>query len=128
MRIDINIEEEPTLAERGLRAAARYLRMRGCEILDGHTKRGDGTDGMVVVDEDGVLRFVDVRTSVEGGSGWFDCETGERGEREGQAMEWLFASGLEGEMPFAFDCISIVNAKDSRRAVLRYHMNVFGGM
>ena len=119
------------LDERGVKCAARYLKLQGYEVIDTGFECKAGTVDIVARDGDGTMCFVDVRTR-EGSDASFDgIEHGcaERERRERQALTWLASADetIGFDFYIRFDNIAIA-VMESNRALLRHHKDIFGRM
>ena len=106
-------------------ASARFLEMRGMNILDRDFEWPFGSVDIVAKDEDGTIRFVhcyaskwDLPTVQE-----YDADAQRKFERI--AISWLDAHPDETETMLAFDVIDLgIFGSDYSRAILRHHRNV----
>lgn len=114
------------LDSRVRKAAARYLELRGYEILDRDWEcDGDSID-IVCKDPDGTLVFADVTTSTS----CFpreECIRGRRARLEAMAMSYLSEYEYDIDIPVRFDSVGIVPVGGDR-AFLRHHVNALGLM
>lgn len=115
----------PSLDIRARKAAARYLELRGYEVLDRDWEcDGDSVD-IVCWDVDGTLVFVDVSASAN----CFpreECIRGRRARLEAMAMSYL-AEHEYLDVAVRFDSVSIVPVAEGR-AFLRHEVNALGAM
>ena len=118
-----------SLEERGVKAAKRYLKLQGYEVIETGFECEAGTVDIVARDDDGTLCFVDVRTRKVSDASFDEIEHGcaEHERRERQALTWLASAGEDMVPDFfiRFDNIAIA-VMESSRALLRHHKNVLG--
>ena len=118
-----NATIQDSLDHRAREASARYLGLRGYEVLAKDWRcDGDSVD-IVCRDVDGTLVFVDVSASVE----CFpraECIRGRRARLETMAMSYL-AEYEEVDVAVRFDTIGIVPVSEGR-AFLRHNVNALG--
>lgn len=107
---------------RGIRAAERYLAMRGYEILD-----VDNEDNVIVAateDETTVFAKITTRDLRDGKT--FSFSDNGRGQSwlEEYAGKWIGENTKDNEGPIRFDIIAI-NVIGDERAMVRHHINAF---
>lgn len=112
------------LGIRGERAAARFLRGRGIEVLDTNWVCPAGEVDIVARDGE-VLCFVEVKTrsQVERGFPSEAVDKRKRARYERIAAHYLARSEFV-DVPVRFDVISILVLSE-HRAFLRYHIDAF---
>ena len=116
---------DPELESRVRRAAARYLEMRGYEVLERDWLDGNGPVDIVCRDEDGTLVFVEVQAAL----GSFPaecCLEAKRALFEALAMAYLQEYEYV-DVTVRFDSICMVPVGESR-AFLRHQVNALGTM
>ena len=111
------------LAKRGIDAAARYLELRGYEVIDKDYEHIVGNIDIVAADECGDLHFVIVDTTKHGFPPSPSPPESNRYKLEVRAMTWLREHPDRVDVTCVFDWIAIcVIAKD--RAFLKHNVNV----
>ena len=112
----------PTLQDRAVEAAARFLEVRGYETLATGTR---GTIDLVARDpESDDLVFVDVSARPNSGAGFGDGRN-DRETMELLAVSWLVENDFAESVGVRFDKISMIVVGEDR-ALLRHHINAFG--
>ena len=104
-------------------AAARYLELKGYEIVDQDWPCEAGVADIVAYDVDGTLAFVEVGVSGDGFAD-FGCEAAKRRLFEAVALAYLGEHDVD-DVPVRFDVIGIVPVGGDR-AMLRHHVNALG--
>ena len=114
------------LGKRGEDAAARFLERRGYEIVARNWTCYAGEADIIARDDDAIV-FVEVKTRRDCDKGMpAEAVTQDKRERyERIALEYLKDCEIT-DAPVRFDIISIV-AISSDRALVRHHINAFGG-
>lgn len=116
-----------TLQEKAVEAAARFLRIRGYEMLatEWRPREAKGAIDLVARDpESDELVFVDVAARKHPGEG-FGGWRNDRKSMEALAVSWLAESGFGESVGVRFDKIGLVVVGEDR-ALLRHHINAFG--
>lgn len=117
----------PTLQDRAVKAAARFLEIRGYETLATGWKSPEtgGTIDLVASDPDSDdLVFVDVSARPNSGAGFGDGRN-DRETMELLAVSWLVENDFAESVGVRFDKISMIVVGEDR-ALLRHHINAFG--
>ncbi|WP_251179317.1 YraN family protein [Adlercreutzia agrestimuris] len=114
------------LGKRGEDAAARFLERRGYEIVARNWTCYAGEADIIARDDDAVV-FIEVKTRRNCDKGMpSEAVTREKRERyERIALEYL-KDCVISDAPVRFDIVSIVVISDDR-ALVRHHINAFGG-
>ncbi len=114
------------LGRRGEDAAAHFLECRGYDIVARNWTCYAGEADIIARDDDAVV-FVEVKTRRNCDKGMpSEAVTPEKRERyERIALEYLANCGIV-DVPIRFDIVSIVIIAPDR-AVVRHHINAFGG-
>ena len=115
----------PTLQDRAVEAAARFLEVRGYETLATGWKSPEtrGTIDLVARDpESDDLVFVDVSARPNSGAGFGDGRN-DRETMELLAVSWLVENDFAESVGVRFDKISMIVVGEDR-ALLRHHINV----
>lgn len=112
------------LSERARKAAARFLEMRGYEIVEQDWECDAGTVEVVCRSEEGALVFVEV-TESEGSFPPEEIDAGKRNRMESIAAAYLAANGGEADFAVRFDTLSLLVVSPDR-ALLRHHINCLG--
>lgn len=116
------------LKNKAIKAAARFLESRGCEILERSWSSEDGSAVDLVARDGEALVFCDVyaRRGTEKGMPDGGGE-GSREHREVNAAKWLAEhTGDYVGCPVRFDVISMLAVSEGR-AFLRHSVNCLGG-
>ena len=116
----------PTLQDRAVEAAARFLEVRGYETLATGWKSPEtrGTIDLVARDpESDDLVFVDVSARPNSGAGFGDGRN-DRETMELLAVSWLVENDFAESVGVRFDKISMIVVGEDR-ALLRHHINAF---
>ena len=114
------------LDRRGEDAAARFLGRRGYEIVERNWTCGAGSVDIIARDRDAVV-FVEVKTR-----SYCDCglpaEAVDEVKRDRyERIAALFLQGYDVvDVPVRFDIVSIATIAPDR-AMIRHHINAFGG-
>lgn len=112
------------LTTRGVKAAERYLQVRGYEVLE--TVR-EGSADVIVADDNEEIVFANVTVRADFGSGF---PVGSVSPEKISRMEMIAARWLRDcdhpEGRVRFDEISILAVSEDR-ALVRHHLNVFSG-
>ena len=117
----------PTLQDRAVKAAARFLEVRGYETLATGWKSPEtrGAIDLVARDpESDDLVFVDVSARPNSGAGFGDGSN-DRETMELLAVSWLAENDFAESVGVRFDKISMIVVGEDR-ALLRHHINAFG--
>lgn len=115
------------LNERAMKAAGRYLEMKGMEIVDeGWAKDGLAGGIDIVADDCGAIVFVDVTVSTVGDGGFRESPLS-REQAELLAASWLGEHPDAADVEVRFDHVALMVCAESR-AILRHHVNCFGYM
>lgn len=126
-RTEITMNTNPTLQDRAVEAAARFLEVRGYETLATGWKSPEtrGTIDLVARDpESDDLVFVDVSARPNSGAGFGDGRN-DREAMELLAVSWLAENDFAESVGVRFDKISMIVVGEDR-ALLRHHINAFG--
>lgn len=116
---------ERSMGERAVAAAARYLELKGYEILDRGWSCPDGEADIVALDGDCVV-FAEASAHTGVGRGFPPEETTEeRRSRFERIAAWWLCDHEYVDVPVRFDAISLL-VLDADRAMLRHATNVFG--
>ena len=115
------------LGRRGEDAAAHFLERRGYDIVARNWTCYAGEADIIARDDDAVV-FVEVKTRRNCDKGMpSEAVTPEKRERyERIALEYLAHCDIV-DVPIRFDIVSIVIIAPDR-AVVRHHINAFGGV
>lgn len=116
-----------TLQDRAVKAAARFLEIRGYETLATGWKSPEtrGTIDLVARDpESDDLVFVDVSARPNSSAGFGDGRNN-RETMELLAVSWLAENDFAESVGVRFDKISMIVVGEDR-ALLRHHINAFG--
>lgn len=116
-----------TLQDRAVKAAARFLEVRGYETLATGWKSPEtrGAIDLVARDpESDDLVFVDVSARPNSGAGFGDGRN-DRETMELLAVSWLAENDFAESVGVRFDKISMIVVGEDR-ALLRHHINAFG--
>ena len=126
-RTEVTMNTNPTLQDRAVEAAARFLEIRGYETLATGWKSPEarGTIDLVARDpESDDLVFVDVSARPNSGAGFGDGRN-DRETMELLAVSWLAENDFAESVGVRFDKISMIVVGEDR-ALLRHHINAFG--
>lgn len=126
-RTEVTMNTNPTLQDRAVKAAARFLEVRGYETLATGWKSPEtgGTIDLVARDpESDDLVFVDVSARPNSGAGFGDGRN-DRETMELLAVSWLAENDFAESVGVRFDKISMIVVGEDR-ALLRHHINAFG--
>ena len=113
------------LDNRVRKAAARYLELRGYEILEQDWECDRGSIDIVCKDEDGTLVFVDAHTA-HGDFPNVSCDAARRSKLETMALNYL-AENEFVDVAVRFDTVCVVPV-GSNRALLRHQVNSLGSI
>ena len=115
------------LKKKGNSVAARYLELRGYEILDRDYDTPFGCIDIIAEDEDGTIVFVEVDVSDDMERGFEKSRfSGDRANCEKSATFYGEQSGVGNNFVVRFDVVSLLVCGSFDRAMCRHHINVFG--
>ena len=126
-RTEVTMNTNLTLQDRAVKAAARFLEIRGYETLATGWKSPEtrGTIDLVARDpESDDLVFVDVSARPNSSAGFGDGRN-DRETMELLAVSWLAENDFAESVGVRFDKISMIVVGEDR-ALLRHHINAFG--
>ncbi len=113
------------LNERAVKAAKRYLEMKGMSVIDESWSKDDLAGKIdLIADDEGELIFATVTVSTTGDGG-FREQPLSREQAELLAASWLAEHPSETDLAIRFDCVAIMACSEDR-AILRHHINCFG--
>ena len=112
------------LNKKAKKAAARYLELRGYEIVERNWAFGDDSIDVIAIDNnDYALCFIDITVSTFDG-GAFKPTNAEnmRAKFERAACAWLITRGDYCDIAARYDLIDVKVLNDSR-AMIKHHVN-----
>ena len=116
--------KDNNLIDRAVSASARYLELRGYEVLEQNwSPEGSEESVPLIAYDDDVLVFVDV-TVRNGFEGFVPESETDRMAMEILAAKYLAQSDDEPNFEVRFDIISMMVIGESR-AMLKHHINAF---
>ena len=107
------------LHEKSVKAAARYLAMRGYDVIETEWSGGGRTIDIVAREDDCIV-FADVSVSESVSRGF--AELSSRKSRELAAAAYFAERSAEPETRFRFDSISLLVVSEDR-AIVKHHVN-----
>ena len=123
---DVEIVEKSakeSLADKGVKAAVKYLNLRGFEIVERDYVCSEGSFDIVALDDDALV-FIDVHIRKNGLADINDA-FGKRAKSERIAACYLADNPDATDMPVRFDRIDM-HVVASDRALIRHAINCFG--
>ena len=113
------------LGARGEQVAARYLRLRGYEILERNWVCPSGEADIIARDGD-YLVFIEVKTRAHSEKGLpEEAVDAKKRARYENIAGWYLIDFDGSDIPMRFDVISVMVLNDER-AMLRHHVDAFG--
>lgn len=111
--------KDNNLFEKAVKASARFLELRGYEVVDQNwSPEGSAQSVPLIAYDDDTLVFIDVK--VRDNTDGFVPEA----KTDREAMESLAETDSEPDFGIRFDIISMMVVGESR-ALLRHHINAF---
>ncbi len=119
---DVPVENHIDLGRRGEDAAARFLQMRGFEVIERNWTCPMGEADIIAQDDDG-LHFVEVKTRRSENKGFpADAVDARKRAKYERIAEAYLQDHHPDEGPISFDVISIL-ANGDHTAFLKFHRN-----
>ena len=116
--------KDNNLIDRAVSASARYLELRGYEVLEQNwSPEGSEESIPLIAYEDDVLVFIDV-TVRNGFEGFVPESETDREAMEVLAAKYLAQTDLDENVEIRFDIISMMVVREDR-AMLKHHINAF---
>ena len=113
------------IGARGEAAVARYLEMKGYEILERNWSCAAGEADIIAYDE-GTIVFVEVKTRTNLDKGLpSEAVTPEKRARYEKIAAWYLSTTDVLDMPLRFDIVALLVVGEDR-ALLRHYVNAFG--
>ena len=116
--------KDNNLIDRAVSASARYLELRGYEVLEQNwSPEGSEESIPLIAYEDDTLVFIDV-TVRNGFEGFVPESETDREAMEVLAARYLAQADLDANIEVRFDIISMMVVREDR-AMLKHHINAF---
>ena len=116
--------KDNNLTDRAVSASARYLELRGYEVLEQNwSPEGSEESVPLIAYEDDTLVFIDV-TARNGFEGFIPESETDREVMEVLAAKYLAQADLDANVEIRFDIISMMVVREDR-AMLKHHINAF---
>ena len=116
--------KDNNLIDRAVSASARYLELRGYEVLEQNwSPEGSEESVPLIAYDDDVLVFIDV-TVRNGFEGFVPESETDREAMEVLAARYLAQADVDANIEVRFDIISMMVVREDR-AMLKHHINAF---
>ena len=116
--------KDNNLIDRAVSASARYLELRGYEVLEQNwSPEGSEESIPLIAYEDDTLVFIDV-TARNGFEGFIPESETDREAMEVLAARYLAQAVVDANVEVRFDIISMMVVREDR-AMLKHHINAF---
>ena len=116
--------KDNNLFDRAVSASARYLELRGYEVLEQNwSPEGSEESIPLIAYEDDTLVFIDV-TARNGFEGFIPESETDREAMEVLAARYLAQAVVDANVEVRFDIISMMVVREDR-AMLKHHINAF---